>query len=68
MNILNIRFSRLKQKPLLDSNSGHMNHKPKALSTRLCSKVHVVVDKILLILRNVVSIRGQPYCDGVIQL
>lgn len=53
-------------KPLRDSNSGCTDHKPDTVSTRLWSKLYVAVDKILLIKQNVVSIRGQPFCDDVL--
>lgn len=56
MNVLKIQFSKEQQKPLRDTNSGSMDHKPYTLSPRLWSKFHHAFDKILLIKRNVVLI------------
>lgn len=65
MNVLKIQFSKEQQKPLRDTNSGSMDHKPYTLSPRLWRKFHHAFDKILLIKRNVVWISGQTFCDYV---
>lgn len=44
-----------------------MFHKPDTLSTQLWSKLHVAIEKFLLIKQNIVSIGShQPFCDNVL--
>lgn len=56
-------FQQVQTKTQRDSNSICTDHMPDALSTRLSSKLHVTVDIIVLLNRNVVLIRGQSFCD-----